>query len=403
MKKIRYGVIGLKGIGRRHIRTVIEHEQAELVALVDVDEPLVTNMSRELGIRSYTDFRKMLDDGVVDAVSIATPHHLHGPMGLDCLKAGVHVFMEKPLATRVSEIDLMISVAKRNNLKLAVCHPYRAFRSSQALKRLVDGGAIGKVMRVLWTWGHLRQQSYYDCDPWRGTFRHAGGGVLISQASHEIDLICWLIGQPIRVSAIVGNQLHKVEIEDIASANVLFAGGAVGSLQFSLNQPKGYSVRQIVGDRGIIIMPDVKSLWSDENDQILLGTYEDTVLKMMAQFTRSEDEPPISWKPIQLNPDRSYWKTFLKPRALWRRLGLLKKEKRPHMVSILLHSFIQAILDGGDPLVTAESAHTTIEVINAMFLSAIRKKTVDLPLDREEYDRLFEELVNGKAQVPKLR
>jgi len=403
-KKLRYGVIGLKGIGKRHFQAVREDNRCDLVGVADIDEVLVTRIAQELDIHAYTDYRVMLEKEALDAVSIATPHHLHASMGIDCLNAGVHVFMEKPLAIRVSEADHLIQVAKKNNLKLGVCHQLRTFRSAQALKRVIDSGSIGKMMRVLWTWGHLRYQNYYDKDPWRRTFRDSGGGMVMSMAIHDIDLLCWLIGKPVQVSALLGNQLHNTEIEDVACIQVVFANGALGSIQFTLNQPKGYSIRQFAGDRGVIVMPDVKSLWSDVNDQILLGTFGGTLQETVAAFPYSTTpDPAITWEAIALDPKPSIRKSWPKLLSRWKRLVSGKKKTKPHPVGQLVKNFIDAVVTGDEPLVTGESAHAAIEVINAIYLSALRKKTVDLPLDRAEYDQLFEELVSGKAKIPRLQ
>jgi len=112
-KKLRYGVIGVKGIGRRHFQTVRDHKQCDLVAVADIDEALARKVTNDLGITSYTDYRHMLEKESLDIVSIATPHNLHGSIGLDCLETGAHVLMEKPLAVRVSEADLLIETAKK--------------------------------------------------------------------------------------------------------------------------------------------------------------------------------------------------------------------------------------------------------------------------------------------------
>jgi len=153
MDKVRYGVIGIKGRGKAHIRAARQNERVELTALADINEELVKEKSAHLRVRGFTDYRTLLHAGMVDAVSIATPHDALGPIGLDCLKAGVHVFVEKPFAIRVSEADAMIETAKENNLKIAVGFQHRFFRTSRTLKDLIDRGAIGKLMQVLWTWG----------------------------------------------------------------------------------------------------------------------------------------------------------------------------------------------------------------------------------------------------------
>ena len=376
MDSVRYGVIGIKGVGRIHIDLAREQPNVELTALADLDEAAVKAQSQELGVRAFTDYREMLDAGIVDAVSIGTPHHLHAIIGLDCLKAGVHVFTEKPLANRVSDADAMIETAKARDLKLCVGHQYRTYRTHQTMKHLIDTGAIGNIMRVLWTWIAFRPESYYARDIWRQTWRHAGGGVLMNQTSHDLDLICWLIGKPVQVSAIIGNQLHQIEVEDMVCANVLFENGAFGSIQLTINQPIGYSIRQIAGDKGTLMIPDVQSLAGEGEDHLLLGTYRDSLTKMVNQTDGIADQPDISWQPVESRPE----------------LGGHKG---------VMDSFIDAILNGGEPLVSGVSARPAVELINAIVLSAMRKKTVDVPVDREEYDELFEALSNGSLQTPR--
>ena len=377
MDRVRYGVIGIKGVGSKHVSMPHEHENVELTALVDLDEASVNAQSQELGVRAFTDYRELLDAGIVDAVSIATPHHLHAIIGLECLNAGVHVFTEKPLANRVSDADAMIETAKARDLKICVGHQYRTYRTPQTMKHLIDTGAIGNIMRVLWTWIEFRPESYYARDIWRQTWRHAGGGVLMNQTSHDLDLICWLIGEPVQVSAIIGNQFHQIEVEDVVCANVLFDNGAFGSIQLTINQPRGYSIRQIAGDKGTIAIPDVQSLTNNREDHILLGTYEDSLTDLVGRASGIAGQPEISWQPVEL-----------------------REEPGGH--DVLMDSFINAILNGGEPLVNGVRARPTVELINAIVLSAIRKKTVDVPVDREEYDELFEGLSNGSLQIPRL-
>jgi predicted dehydrogenase len=399
MHKVHYGVIGIKGVGRHHIRSALQSDNVELTALVDIDAALVKQRSEELGVRGFTDYREMLDTGLVDAVSIATPHHLLAPIGLACLQAGVHIFVEKPFASRVSEAEAMIATAKTKNLQICVGYQYRTYRSSQAMKGLIDTGAIGKILRVLWTWCRFRPESYYVQDRWRATWHQAGGGVLMSQTSHDLDLICWMIGKPVQVSALIGTQLHNTEIEDIACISVLFDNGAFGSIQLTTNQPSSYSVRQVAGEKGIIVIPNVQSLTDDQSDQILLGTYGGELSREVTRLRDRSDQPEITWQTVKLPDDHSVSKKLMRPKALWRRMGLLKT--KPHGHAVLMQSFIDAIRNGGEPLVSGESAQPAIEFINAIVLSAIRKKTVELPIDREEYNHLLEELSSGKTQVPR--
>lgn len=129
--KVRFGVIGIRGAGRDHCRLVLKNADAELAAVADIDKSTVDETARELGVRGFTDYRELLDAGIVDAVSIATPHNHHFPMVMDSLNAGLHVLSEKPIATRVSEADAMIKTAKDRKLKHSVCHQYRIHRSAR--------------------------------------------------------------------------------------------------------------------------------------------------------------------------------------------------------------------------------------------------------------------------------
>lgn len=145
MKPIRYGIIGLKGIGRAHLRLVQRDPLLQMTAVADIDAEEVKARSNALGVPGYTDYRALLDADLVDAVTLALPHHLHVEIGLACLNAGLHVLLEKPLANRVSEADALLAAAKANGVKIAVGHQGRFHRSAQAIKSLIDLGIAGQV------------------------------------------------------------------------------------------------------------------------------------------------------------------------------------------------------------------------------------------------------------------
>lgn len=398
MKRLRYGVIGLGPMGRLHVRLAHRNRRADVTAVADLDGEIAQRVAGRFGARGFASHREMLDAGLVDAVSIITSHDQHGPIGLDCLRAGVHVLVEKPLATRVSQADAMIEAAGAADLKLAVMHQYRTHRSSRAMKQLIESGTIGRIRRVLWTWAEFRPESYYAERPWRADYGRAGGGVLANQASHDLDLLCWMVGDPVRVTALAANHLHQAEIEDIVSAAVLFRCGAMASIQLSINSPKGYSTRQIEGDEGTIVVPDVQSLAADERDRILVGRYED-LGRAVGSRAGTHEQPPVAWRRIPLpgpGPVLSSVRRFL------RRVGLEKKGP-PKGHALLLDRFIDAVLDGSEPVVSGESARPAVELINAILLSAVRGRTVDLPVDRDECDLLLDELGRGKVRVPRLR
>lgn len=394
MDTIRYGVIGLRGVGRVHCETAFDHDRIALAAVADTDDTALEKTVQKYNLKGFTDYRELLDLGLVDAVSLALPHHLHAPVALDCLQAGVHVFVEKPIARRVSEADEMIRVANERDLVLGVRHQYRTFRANQIVKGLIDRGEIGDIMRVLWSWVDFRPESYYNGTGWHASWEKAGGGLLISQFIHDLDLLCWLVGRPVRVSAMVANQLHDVEVEDIVSASMAFENGAMATVEATNSQPRGHSVRQICGTHGTIVMPDVASLIYDRRDEILLGTYDPPVSKAATIFENHLRQPDIQWRDVSV-PDRSFWTKVLQKLRL--------KERKQHSLSPVFDEFIDAVLNGKEPLVTAESARQSLEVMNAIILSALRGRVVELPVDREEYDHLYDELVDSRTRVPTFR
>ncbi len=425
MDKIRYGIIGIKGTGRYHIQFANKIEHIELTALSDTDEAFLNDRSKELGVQAFRDYRDMLAGGIVDAVSVVTPSHLHYEMGMNCLQAGIHVLMEKPLATRLSDAETMVKLAKDNKLKLAVMHQYRTYRASQILKEVIESGLVGRVLRVLWTWHEFRPESYFERDMWRTTWKHAGGGITVYQNIHDLDLLCWLIGRPVTVSALIANQLHNNELEDTVSANIIFENGAIATFQSSINQPKGYSVRQIAGEKGIVVIQDAKSLIQDETDEILFGKYEDSLNHMASNYKDSHRQPEISWQAYKL-PETFPGKTPPPPRHKFVRLAkrIIRRlyhtnpkmdSNGPHITgwptdwkepigqwSVMI-DFTDSIIYDREPLTSAENTLPALELANGIILSALRKKTVDFPIDRDEYDELFNELMNGKIRVPHKR
>ena len=371
MSKVRIGVIGLKGMGRTHIREIVQSERAELVAVADLDQDAARAVGEEHGVSVWSDYREMIASEDLDAAVIATPHHLHAPMGLHCLEAGLHTFVEKPIANTVSEADRMIDAAESRGLKLAVGHNYRTFPGNRALKRLIDEGAIGDIYRVLWMWLETRPEAYYERDIWRCTWAQAGGGGLMNQTSHDLDLLCWLVGEPVEVSAMVSNWSHNAEIEDTAIGSIRFACGASCNVQLSICDRR-LNYRQISGDRGTIEYRDEKNANSHVPDVFRLGRYE----APMREFIRGKKggaavQPQVTWEDVEAEAGGPS----------------------------LLESFIGSILDGTEPITDGRTARRTLELINAMVLSGVRKEVVSLPLDRGRYDELMEELKSGKTSV----
>ncbi|MBI2952104.1 Gfo/Idh/MocA family oxidoreductase [bacterium] len=378
MSKLRHAVVGVKGVGRGHLNSIRQAPDAELVAVCDLDREAVERVARDLNARPFTDYRALLSAGGIDSVSLCVPHGLHAPMTLEALDAGLHVLVEKPIANTVAEADRVVEKARAKGLTVATGHQYRTFKAARTMKRLIEEGEVGAIYRVLWTWLELRPESYYARDVWRCTWKGAGGGVLMNQTSHDLDLICWLAGDPVEVSGMIGNWGHAAEIEDFVCATVRFANDALGSIQLSTITPRGLSLRQISGDRGTVDVRDVRSLASDADDEVRLGRHSPPVQSCIQNAGAITAQAETRWETVPYAPGEGGHAT-------------------------LVRDFVSAARNGRDPLVPPEEARRVVELINAIVLSSFTRRTVRLPVDREEYGELFRRLCGGEAQTPRYR
>ncbi|MBK7181064.1 MAG: Gfo/Idh/MocA family oxidoreductase [Chloroflexi bacterium] len=400
--KLRYAVIGIQGIGRYHVRTSQEHPQVELVALVDVDAATVRRQAAELGVQPFTDHQDLLAAGLVDAVSIATPHRHLAPIGLDCLAAGLHILVEKPFATRISDARTMNELAKQRGLQIGVAYQYRTFAPWPRFKAILDSGALGKLQQGVWRWAEFRPDAYYTRSPWRATWQESGGGILLNQVSHDLDLLCWLLGQPVGVTARIANHLHQAEIEDTVTATIEFAQGVQVAFQATINQPQAASIRLLSGDRGLVVLPGELGRGGD-TAEARLGLYALPADQAVRTLQGGHDQPEIRWQRLGgKTPGQRIRKLpGMKRLLVWGGRFRPKRWDSGHRATFA--SFVQAVTGQGQPLVSGREAEQTVELINGMILSAFLERWVDFPLDAQEYDHLFDALRRGDREVPRWR
>lgn len=400
MKRLRYGVIGVNGVGEHHARWALRSADVQLMAVADLEPQAATALPAQ--VRRFQDYRELLAANGVDAVSVCVPHHLLAPIAADCLQAGVHVLVEKPLAMRISEIDRLIDCATTMGRQLAVCFQYRTYATPRRLKQIIERGELGQLRRVLWCWSSFRTQHYYDRAAWRGSWAGAGGGVLMNQASHDLDLICWLFGKPVTVTAQLGNQLGRVPLEDIVSATIRFAAGLIVTFQASINQPQTGNVRHIAGDAGMLLIDNVQSLTSNECDILRIGRYQTATAKALVN-EHHHYQAPIQWR-TERSFDRPWWTQL---RGYHRAASLVQRLRRqPYHYplrgghSVVLDNFAAACRGEAEVLVPATAARQTVELINAIIFAAMTERAVHLPLDPAAYDTLWADLAAGRQQVP---
>lgn len=399
MKRLRYGVIGVNGIGEHHARWALRCADVQLMSVADLAPQAAAGLPAQ--VHRFMDYRELLAAGCVDALSICVPHHLLAPMAEACLQAGVHVLAEKPLAMRVSEVDRLIAAATIAQRQLAVCFQYRTYATPRKMRQIIERGELGQLRRVLWSWSSFRTQHYYNRAAWRGSWGGAGGGVLMNQASHDLDLICWLFGKPITVTAKLGNQLGRVPLEDIVSATIRFASGLIVTFQASINQPQAGNVRHIAGDEGILIIDNAQSLTSNKADALRIGRYKEAAAQALANENHHY-QSPIQWR-TEWSFDGAWWTQI---RGYHRIASLVQRlRRRPYQTPIrgghtaVLDNFAAACRGEAEVLVSAASARQTVELINAIIFAAITEQTTHLPLDPAAYDELWADLIAARQHL----
>jgi len=358
MKKVKIGVVGVKGIGRIHIESIVSSENAELFAVADVNEEIGKATASKYGVEWYRNYEEMLELEDLDAVTICTPHFLHHQMALKAFEYDKHVLVEKPMAISVSQADKMIQKSKKKGLKLGVVFQERTKPINMEIKRLIDSGELGEIYRACIEACYFRTQAYYNRDAWRGKWATEGGGVLINQAIHDLDVLQWLLGMPIKIQGQIGTMYHDIEVEDLASATMLFKNGAQGIFQASVVDPIRTMRLEVCGEQGKIEL----------NGGARRAVLKETLRRYIASGKIWDDSQEFQWLEI-----KSETKTIRRHR-------------------IIIEDFAQAIISDREPFVNGEEGRKALELVNAIILSSYEGKAVSLPINREAYDSLLERL-----------
>ncbi|WP_077325443.1 Gfo/Idh/MocA family protein [Virgibacillus siamensis] len=253
---LKIAVIGLGDISKIHIPVIRDNPDAALVAVCDIDEALKNYFS---GVNFYTDFHDMLEKEILDCVHICLPHHLHYAATKACVEKDVHVFLEKPLARNAEEGLALVGLEEAyKNIKICVAFQNRLNETFEKLKEMIDSGKYGSVtgLKGLVTW--FRPKSYYDVKPWRGIMKQAGGGVMINQAIHTLDLMQVIGGEIETIRGSIDNLLdYGYEVEDTATANIQFKNGAAGLFFATVTNAANSSVElQVILEKGKLTIKD---------------------------------------------------------------------------------------------------------------------------------------------------
>jgi len=368
MKKVRIGIIGVGGMGSAHCISAKELKETKLVFVCDIDEKIAKAKSKEFGVPYFTDYKKAFKSGLCDAVVIATPHWIHPEIAIFAFKNGLHVLSEKPIAVTVADADRMIKAAKDNKKVFAVMFQKRTTSFVKKLTEIIKSAAIGEVTRTLCIDPWYRTQSYYDSGTWRATWAGEGGGVLINQSSHTIDLFTYIAGLPAKVEAKTRTSLHKIEVEDEVAVSLEYKNGGWGYFYTSTCEPAGKDASlymEIAGEKGKIVV---------SGTDITLYTYSVPVSKFTHQSKGMWSSLDVKEEKVKLDKDVLGHREIMRNFAM----AIHKKEK--------------LISPGQEGL-------NAVEFFNACILSGMKNKAVKIPVNRNEYNSLMKNLVkNSKAK-----
>lgn len=257
METVRFGMVGCGMIARFHARALAQVEEAELTACFDPNGGSARAFAAEHGAAVFPTLEALLDSDIVDAVCVCTPSGLHTPQAVQALRAGRHVVVEKPMSLTLDEADLLIQTAGETGKKVCVISQFRFQPGIQAVKGALDAGAFGRVTSARLSMPYYRSEAYYRSGGWRGTWKMDGGGALMNQGIHGVDVFRYLLG-PVRcVRGAARTLVHEIEVEDTAAAVLEFQNGALAVLEGTTACTPGYPrMIEIRGTEGSVVLEE---------------------------------------------------------------------------------------------------------------------------------------------------
>jgi UDP-N-acetyl-2-amino-2-deoxyglucuronate dehydrogenase len=273
-----FGIVGCGVIAPTHVRAIAAQPNARLIGVTDIEKDKANAFAAEHGVTAYADLDALLADPAVDVVTVCVPSGLHAEIGVQAAAAGKHVVIEKPIDVTLAAADRLVEAVDRAGTKMTVISQHRFDPGHVHLREQIQSGALGRLVlgeaAVKW----YRSQAYYDSGAWRGTWELDGGGAVMNQSVHYVDLIRWIMGPVESITALCATQAHEgIEVEDIALATVRFTSGAVGLIEASTITYPGFTASlSVTGTGGTIIVEDgvvtTEELMAERGDVGAYGT-----------------------------------------------------------------------------------------------------------------------------------
>ncbi|RYD32509.1 MAG: Gfo/Idh/MocA family oxidoreductase [Verrucomicrobiaceae bacterium] len=370
MENVRIGIVGLGNMGKAH-RDCLRAGKVSGLQLTAICDRNTNLPPPEEGEAQFADVEAMIASGCVDALLIATPHYFHTTVGIAALRAGLHVMVEKPLSVHKADCERLIKAHQGSGQIFAAMFQLRTDPLYRQLKSLVSEGELGPIRRVLWDctdW--FRTETYYTSGGWRATWKGEGGGVLLNQCPHNLDLYQWLFGMPSEVTGFCQfGRYHDIEVEDDVTAYFRYKNGTHATFITSTGEAPGKNLLQITGENGLV-----------------------TVNGRQVTFQRNR----TSMSEFSLESDAG----FAKPEN-WSIDVPVPPGAASHVE--VLQNFTDAILHGVPLIAPAAEGLHSIELANAILLSTWKNRTISLPMDGLQYERELHNRISSSTHVRKPR
>ena len=375
MEKVRFGIIGLGVMGTAHVKTLQGIDNCIITAVCDKVPEQIKKLEGDgtidTGFTSFLDYRELIDSGLCDAVAVVTPHPSHLEISKYAFSKGKHVMCDKPVTITVSEADQLLQAWQAAGTKFSTMYSMRTTSVNKVIKNMIDSEELGRILRVEMTcteW--LRTQKYYDSQSWRGTWKGEGGGLLLNQAPHNLDLLYWWFGPVETIQAEATNRLHNIETEDEVRATIWNKNGFPINFYANTGESPGKDYVEIVTDKGTLIR---------QNGKLILKELSES----LSDVVKSSDNP----MPLLESETRE-----------------LEIPETPRGHKVVFESFINNILNGlpnSEQAAPGNEGIHAVEWANAMLISSLKQKAVQLPVDRREYDEMLAQLRSREIIIDK--
>lgn len=366
MEKIRLGIIGVGNMGSGHLQNVLDGKcpKVEVTAVADIDPVKLENARKKLpSLSCFDNVEKMLDSGLIDATLITVPHYDHPKYAIECFNRGIHVMTEKPAGVYASQVREMNEAAEKAGVTFGIMFNQRTNPIYKKARDIVQSGALGKPKRLVWiitNW--YRTQNYYDSGSWRATWNGEGGGVLLNQAPHNLDLWQWIFGMPKRIRAFCAmGKYHNIDVEDDVTLYGEYKNGATATFISTTGEAPGTNRLEISGDLGKLVLEDGKLKW-----------WKLSVPEREFCFTSKEG--------------------FACPEMTYEEYS----EEAPDGHSTVLENFAEAILYGSELIADGREGLNSLSISNAAYLSSWTDTWAEIPTDEKLFEQHLSELCRNE-------